>query len=172
MIPDSDSTAAEKSKDAFRLQRSCARAFAVQFLYQLDMQKSWDCSSEALLLFKENLGDLDKGFPPHHHHKAWSNAVRMIEGVCQHHEQIDQMLTAAAINWELSRMSGVDRGILRLGVYEIAFNEKVSAAPAINEAVELAKKFGQADSPRFINGVLDKVRRNCEASASFVSNRH
>lgn len=166
MTRDCDSIELEKPGNSFRLQRSCARAIAIQFLYQLDMQKIWDCSTEGLLLFKENLGNIDKGFPSRYHSKAWSTAVRMIEAVCQHHEEIDRMLVEAAINWELSRMSGVDRSILRLGACEIAFCEKVTAATAINEAIELAKKFAQADSPRFINGVLDKVRRNHAAKTS------
>ncbi len=161
MTPDTDSPAPEKPEDAFRLQRSCARAFAIQFLYQLDLQQSWDCTPEKLILFRENLGSLEKGFAKHHHRKAWGTAIRMIEGVCEHRGEIDPMLSEAAVNWDLFRMSGVDRSILRLGAYEIAFSEKVTPATAINEAVELAKKFGQADSPRFINGVLDKIRRNC-----------
>ncbi len=163
MIPDTDAPAPETPEDAFRLQRSCARAFAIQFLYQLDFQKSWDCTPEELILFRENLGGLDKGFPKQHHRKAWSTAIRMIEGVCEHRAEIDQKLTEAAANWDLFRMSGVDRSILRLGAYEIAFSGKVTPATAINEAIELAKKFGHSDSPRFINGVLDKVRRNCMA---------
>ncbi len=165
MTSDTESPATDKPEDAFRLQRSCARAFAIQFLYQLDMQKSWDCSIEELILFQENLGSLDKGVPKRHHHKAWNTAIRMIEGVCQHHAEIDSLLSVAAENWDLFRMSGVDRSILRLGAFEIAFSEKVTAATAINEAVELAKKFGHSDSPRFINGVLDKVRRNCASVA-------
>jgi N utilization substance protein B len=170
MTPDTESPALpETPEDAFRLRRSCARAFAIQFLYQLDFQKSWSCTPEELTLFRENLGELDKGVPKQHHRKAWSAAVHMIEGVCAHRSEVDQLLSKAAVNWELSRMSGVDRSILRLGAYEIAFSEKVTAATAINEAIELAKKFGHADSPRFINGVLDKVRRLCLSASGDVT---
>lgn len=167
MTPDTESPATpETPEDAFRIQRSCARAFAIQFLYQLDFQKSWDCTPEELILFRENLGGLDKGFPKRCHRKAWATAVRMIEGVCAHRGDIDQLLSNAAVNWDLFRMSGVDRSILRLGAFEIAFSGKVTPATAINEAVELAKKFGHADSPLFINGVLDKVRRICLSASS------
>jgi N utilization substance protein B len=69
------------------------------------------------------------------------------------------MIRPAALNWSLERISAVDRAILRLSAYEISKVGKVTPATAINEAVELAKRFGQAESPRFINGVLDNVRR-------------
>lgn len=71
-------------------------------------------------------------------------------------ETIDEMLNGRAENWNTARMGKVDLTILRLAVYEISFDEDVPAGVAINEAVELAKKFGQEESSGFVNGVLAK----------------
>lgn len=71
--------------------------------------------------------------------------------------QIDQILTEAASGWKLSRMGKVDLTILRLAVFEMRFDEDIPVKVAINEAVELAKIFGEDDSPGFINGVLAKL---------------
>jgi N utilization substance protein B len=67
-------------------------------------------------------------------------------------------LAAAAENWRLPRMAAVDRNILRLGAYELLFTPATPSAVALNEAIELARRYGSADSPGFINGVLDRLR--------------
>ena len=82
-------------------------------------------------------------------------------GVLAKKAEIDARITATAENWRLSRMLPADRNVLRLGVYEIAFAENPTpAAVAINEAIELARRFGSADSPAFVNGVLDKIAKS------------
>ena len=68
-------------------------------------------------------------------------------------------LAEAATHWRLDRIATVDRTILRLGAYELAAEEATPAAVVIDEAVELAKRFGEADSPAFVNGVLDAIRK-------------
>lgn len=77
--------------------------------------------------------------------------------VMEHLEEIDQILSQAASGWKLSRMGKVDLTILRLAVYEMRYDEDVPVKVAINEAVEMAKIFGQDESPGFINGVLAKL---------------
>lgn len=72
-------------------------------------------------------------------------------------EELDQLLTSASTGWKLSRMSKVDLAIMRLAVYEMKMDEDIPVKVAINEAVELAKKFGGDDSPAFVNGVLAKL---------------
>ena len=72
-------------------------------------------------------------------------------------EELDQMLAGASTGWKLNRMSKVDLAILRLAVYEMKLDEDIPVKVAINEAVELAKKFGGDDSPAFVNGVLAKL---------------
>src|SRR5205823_1072900 len=83
----------------------------------------------------------------------------LYEGVIAHLGEIDQHLAAAAENWRLPRMPTVDRNILRLGTFELLFNPETPAAVALDEAIELARRYGSADSPAFVNGVLDKLRQ-------------
>ena len=72
-------------------------------------------------------------------------------------EEIDQMHNETAKGWKTSRMSKVDLNVLRLAVYELKYDEDVPTGVAINEAVELAKKFGGEESPAFVNGILAKI---------------
>ncbi len=83
----------------------------------------------------------------------------LYDGVVGHLEQIDARLTEAAENWRLPRMAAVDRNVLRLGAYELLYDAEAPPAVAINEAIELARRYGSADSPAFVNGVLDRVNR-------------
>lgn len=80
-----------------------------------------------------------------------------LAGVWEHREEIDGLIRGAAENWRLERMTFVDRNLLRLGAYEILHSPAVPYAVAINEAVELGKKFGSAESGAFLNGVLDRI---------------
>ncbi len=89
----------------------------------------------------------------------------LFDGVVNHAEEIDQRLTQAAENWRLPRMAGVDRNVLRLGAFELLFSAETPAGVALNEAIELARRFGSADSPGFVNGVLDQIRRSISPSA-------
>jgi N utilization substance protein B len=157
--------AGDKGSTLFRRRRFWARSSAVQMLYQLDMQKSWEADKELLASFDELLAaddllsEIDPELDANDCAKARSYARQLLKGVAANHEEIDALIRAAALNWSLERMSVVDRAILRLSAYEISRVSKVTPATAINEAVELAKRFGQAESPRFINGVLDNIRR-------------
>lgn len=80
-----------------------------------------------------------------------------LAGVWEHREEIDGRIREAAENWRLERMTLVDRNLLRLGVFEILHSPDVPYAVAINEAVELGKKFGSGDSGGFLNGILDRI---------------
>lgn len=91
--------------------------------------------------------------------RSSSYALSLIDGVMQRREEIDQKLADASENWRLPRMAAVDRNVLRLGAFELlAANPDAPPPVVLDEAVELAKRFGSADSPAFVNGVLDKVR--------------
>ena len=81
----------------------------------------------------------------------------LIAGVKEHQAQIDAMISEVAENWRLDRMAAIDRNILRLGAYEMLFCPEVPAKVAINEALELAKRYSTAQSSRFVNGILDRV---------------
>jgi N utilization substance protein B len=84
----------------------------------------------------------------------------LYDGVIAHKDRLDPLLTSAADNWRLSRMMPVDRNVLRLGAYELHFDPKGQPLEVvIDEAIELARRFGSADSPRFVNGVLDRIAK-------------
>ncbi len=84
-------------------------------------------------------------------------AEACVKGVADKLEEVDRMVRAASINWRLERMTRVDRNILRLGAWELIERRDVPRAVILDEAVELAKRFGSAESGAFVNGVLDKV---------------
>jgi N utilization substance protein B len=85
----------------------------------------------------------------------------LYDGVVAQQKTLDARIVAAAQNWRLTRMTGVDRNVIRLGAYEALFTPQETPAPvAINEAIELARAYGTADSPAFVNGVLDRVVRD------------
>jgi transcription antitermination protein NusB len=95
----------------------------------------------------------------------------LYDGVVKNLTEIDARLTATAENWRLIRMANVDRNVLRLGAYEVLHTEpETPAAVAIDEAIELARRYGSIDSPAFVNGVLDKIHRtrNPEPTANAV----
>jgi N utilization substance protein B len=80
-----------------------------------------------------------------------------LEGLWANREAVDALITSAADNWRIERMALVDRNILRLGAYEICHSNDVPYAVAINEAVDLGKRFGADESGSFINGILDRI---------------
>ncbi len=80
-------------------------------------------------------------------------------GVCQHRAEIDSTIENHTDNYKLDRLSAVDRSILRLAIYEILFCEDIPSVVSINEAIEVAKRFGTEESGRFVNGILDNLHR-------------
>lgn len=84
-------------------------------------------------------------------------AATLLNGVIEHLCVIDSLIKKYAKNWGINRMAVIDRNILRIACFELIFLEDVPPKVAINEAIELAKRFGDIDSPRFINGVVDKI---------------
>jgi N utilization substance protein B len=84
-------------------------------------------------------------------------ARSLVEGVLQNRDEMDELIAKSAPNWPVDQMSPVDKNILRVAIFEILFDNKVPLKAAINEAVELAKRFGSDSSSRFINGVLGTV---------------
>src|SRR5919204_391583 len=88
----------------------------------------------------------------------------LVNGVAEHQARIDEILATYAEGWTVARMPGVDRAVLRLGVYELLWRDDVPDAVAIDEAVELAKTLSTDESPRFVNGVLARVLRDRPAT--------
>ena len=84
---------------------------------------------------------------------------RLVYGVEEHLAQIDQYIMKYSTNWEFHRMAIIDRNILRLGIFELFFTPDVPPKVSINEAVELAKKYGDIESSKFVNGILDQIHK-------------
>lgn len=94
----------------------------------------------------------------HNHEELVAFAMSLINGVLRNRDELDAMLAAKADNWRLSRMAATDRNVLRLGAFEILYADTPGRV-AINEAVELARRFGSAQSSQFVNGILDRFLR-------------
>ncbi len=84
--------------------------------------------------------------------------MNIVKGVDLHKEEIDSIIEQFSSNWKISRMSCVDRNIIRIAVYELLFCDDIPAKVSINEAIDIGKKFGDKDSGSFINAVLDSIR--------------
>ncbi|OQX08645.1 MAG: transcription antitermination factor NusB [Desulfobulbaceae bacterium A2] len=141
-------------------QRRQARELALQFLFQHDFHGQ-RLDDEAVardwLVFCRHF---QSGI------QSADYARSLAFGICHHRREIDALLTDHARNWRLERMTLVDRNILRLAVYELRFGGEVPDRVAINEALEIARRYGTDDSVPFINGVLDAVRQDAAVPGS------
>ncbi|ANG85684.1 transcription antitermination factor NusB [Microbacterium aurantiacum] len=90
---------------------------------------------------------------------SWLYAREIVDGVIDNRDEIDEQITTYAKDWSLARMPAVDRAVLRIGVWEILFNDAVPPAVAIDEAVELAKEYSTDDSGSFVHGILGRIAR-------------
>ena len=126
--------------------RRRARIVALQTLYELDCTKHKTEETLARLRAGETLAQ-----------EALSFSEELVKGVLQNKPKLDALIKKFAPAFPPEQMSIIDRNILRLAIFEILFNDKTPIKVAINEAVELAKEFGGASSPRLINGVLGSI---------------
>jgi N utilization substance protein B len=125
------------------------REIALQFLYQLDLNGDDDPNQhEAEFWTRHRVDDDTRSF-----------ADARVRGAKSNQAKIDRAITQFAEHWDLERMAVVDRNILRLAVYELLWTTDVPPKVAINEAIEIAKKFGTKESSRFINGLLDRIHK-------------
>ena len=127
--------------------RTLSREFAVQILYQIEA----------------NPEDLDFAFQ-----SFWQNHAEvkediqiftqeLVKGTVEHLKELDPIIESAVDNWDLKRVAILDKNIIRLGTYELCYRSDIPPKVAINEAVNLAKKFSQEESGKFVNGVLDRI---------------
>lgn len=128
--------------------RTRARELTIQGLYQLDVQGSELLESLGDYFIENESDDSIRAMALKWCREAWQNI-----DVC------DELISRASIKWRLSRLSPVDKSILRMSVYHLKFCPDIPPKVVINEAVELAKKFSTAQSPGFVNGVLDAVMK-------------
>ncbi|MGE0550353.1 MAG: transcription antitermination factor NusB [Kofleriaceae bacterium] len=129
--------------------RRSARAFALQLLYARDGDTATDVAGAAIDWASAFELDIDPG--------AQSFARELVAAASARTSEIDELIASASKNWRIDRMSRVDRNILRLGACELVAFRDVPVKVVINEAVELAKRFGTAESSAFVNGVLDRI---------------
>ncbi len=126
--------------------RRKARIIAFQALYEVDTSRH---SQETVLSHIAGSGELTE--------ENLTFATELVSGSLGHKEEIDQNIQRFAPAWPIDQIPAVDRNILRLAIFEIIFSQATPFKVAINEAVELAKRFGSESSPRFVNGVLGSV---------------
>jgi N utilization substance protein B len=127
--------------------RRKARKRALDVLYEADLR---GLPPEQVLV-----GYLERIERPKPEHLEY--AVGLVEGVAQHAEHIDELISSYAEGWTLDRMPVVDRNLARIAVYELLHVDEIDDAVAITEAVELARQMSTDDSPRFLNGVLGRI---------------
>ncbi|MFZ0130943.1 MAG: transcription antitermination factor NusB [Desulfobacterales bacterium] len=131
--------------------RRKSRELALQALFCMDM--TGDTSAEMLQRFCDTYGPPDKARP---------FLLELVQGVNGSRTLIDRLIEHFSRNWRLSRMSCVDRNIMRIAVYEMLYCGDIPAKVSINEAIDIGKKYGTEESGAFINGILDSVRIDAE----------
>jgi transcription antitermination factor NusB len=131
--------------------RRKAREIALAFLYQ------WDLRGDEVLPELDDLLVKDRREPD-----VADYVKALVHGTIEHRTAIDARISEAAEHWRIERMAVVDRNVLRMATYEMAHRDDVPPKVAINEAIELAKRFSTDQSGAFVNGVLDRVRRGIE----------
>jgi N utilization substance protein B len=126
--------------------RRQSRESAIQALFQLDLNPG--DFQQGLMVFEKNYPPQEEGYPFFR---------KLVQGVCEQKNQIDLLIRRHSQHWRLERMSPVDRNILRLAVYELRFGGDTPPKSAINEAIDLGKRYGSEESSAFINGILDSI---------------
>jgi N utilization substance protein B len=135
--------------------RRKAREYALQMLFQ------WDITHDAI-------DQIASTFFQNQHEESETIvdfARRLVTGTVDHVEQIDELIRRHAEHWRLDRMATVDRNLLRLAVQEFLHEKETPKTVVINEAIEIARRFSAQESPQFINGVLDSIKKDLEGSS-------
>ncbi len=128
--------------------RRKARELALQFFYQIEITR--EDLNKSLELFRL-VHPVEQD--------VWDYATGIVRGTFENLKEIDQILDAYAQNWALDRIAAVDRNVLRLAIYEMLFSKGAPPVVVINEAVDIAKKYSTPQSGAFVNGILDKIKK-------------
>ena len=134
--------------------RTRARELALQYLYQVDLVGA-DVPEGAEAFLREEERDAE----------TRKFALRLLTGTVAHRDEIDAVIQQVAQNWEISRMAVVDRNVLRIAAYELLHCEDIPPKVAINEAIEIGKRYSTQNSGAFINGILDKIMNRALAAS-------
>ncbi|MBS2969584.1 transcription antitermination factor NusB [Metabacillus sp. KIGAM252] len=129
------------------MNRRTAREKALQALFQIDVSQIDPADALQHAFDEEEVNSFTKD---------------LVTGTISNLEEIDELIKPHLVNWKLERLANVDRGILRLAAYEMKYENDIPASVSIDEAIELAKSFGDDQSSRFVNGVLSNIRKDIE----------
>ncbi|MFC1624595.1 transcription antitermination factor NusB [Candidatus Omnitrophota bacterium] len=127
--------------------RTLARECVLKILYKIEISRDSMESSMEDFWSREKFGEDIKDF-----------ADSFVRGISENRTRIDGIISKYADNWDIKRMAVIDKNILRIGTFELLYRDDVPSKVSINEAIELAKKYGDIDSSKFVNGILDKVK--------------
>lgn len=130
------------------MSRRLAREAALRVLFQVEVGRD---ELDAAIAYNASELDLDD--------KALRFTEKLARGVMKHRSELDELLNSYAVDWTIERMAYVDRNVLRLAAFEMLYDDETPAGVAINEAVELAKRYGTDDSGKFVNGILGNIAR-------------
>jgi len=131
------------------MKRRKAREYALQLLFQIDIRKEKPSATVLKHFWAE--------YEPDEEVRAFAEEI--VKGTYKHLAKINDLIHQCAKNWSLDRMAVVDRNVLRMAAYEILYRIDIPTSVTINEAIEIAKKFGTDESGAFVNGILDRVAR-------------
>lgn len=135
--------------------RHLARSIVLQSLYE------WDFNKKTIEELKDIVRRQLAEFAPDIEDQAFP--TRLLNGVCDHIEEINALIVRYAPEWPLEQITIIDRNILRIGIYELLHDTEIPPKVAINEAIELAKSFGSDSSSKFVNGVLGSIYKDTGA---------
>ncbi|MDF1496677.1 MAG: transcription antitermination factor NusB [Patescibacteria group bacterium] len=136
--------------------RHLARTIVLQSLYEWDFHTR--TKEEAIDITERNLDE----FAPDFDERSFT--LSLMKGIMDHNNEIIAAITKFAPDWPIERITTVDRNVLRIGIFELMYDDQIPSKVAINEAIELAKTFGGESSGKFVNGVLGAVFRDLSAS--------
>jgi N utilization substance protein B len=128
------------------LSRRKAREVAFKVLFQVDQVEADPQKAFRYLVHDVQLAEKDRDF-------SWG----LVEGCLNHLEEIDEKISHFSKDWALERMSSVDKNVMRIASYEILFTEDAQSVVAIDEAIEISKRYGEENSGSFVNAILDKI---------------
>jgi transcription antitermination factor NusB len=130
--------------------RTASRELALKtlFAYGINHESGSHCLEQVVALSTGQTEEIVVGY-----------ADTIVSGVLANMEEIDIIIQEHATNWRIDRMATIDRNVLRMAVYELKFSEEIPIKVALNEAIDLAKKYGDKDSGKFVNGILDKISK-------------
>jgi N utilization substance protein B len=128
--------------------RTLARECALKILYKIEVGRDSVQDSFDDFWSRQEAADDVRKF-----------TEEIVKGACENIARIDEIISKYAENWEIKRIAIIDKNIMRLGIFELLYMDSIPEKVSINEAIDLAKKYGDVDSGKFVNGILDKVRK-------------